>query len=55
LFRKKNKVNNSKRKNRVPVDYIPGQSPAIPEKKEDDVPIVPEEPKTEPEETTPNP
>lgn len=27
LFRKKNKVNNSKRKNRVPVDFIPGQQP----------------------------
>ena len=37
LFRKKNKVNNSKRKNRVPVDYIPGQSPAIPvEQKEEE-------------------
>ncbi len=37
LFRKKNKVNNSKRKNRVPVDFIPGQSPAIQvEKKEEE-------------------
>ncbi|WP_343631568.1 translocation/assembly module TamB domain-containing protein [Fluviicola sp.] len=37
LFRKENKVNNSKRKNRVPVDYIPGQSPAIPvEQKEEE-------------------
>ena len=27
LFRKKNKVNNSKRKNRVPVDFVPGQQP----------------------------
>lgn len=36
IFRKKNKVNNSKRKNRVPVDYIPGQSNAtLPEKEED--------------------
>jgi hypothetical protein len=39
IFRKKNKVNNSKRKNRVPVDYIPGQSPAIlPDKGEGDKP-----------------
>ncbi len=35
LFRKKNKVNNSKRKNRVPVDYVPGQPQAVnPEKEE---------------------
>ncbi|MNX92673.1 hypothetical protein D3C86_1248230 [compost metagenome] len=41
LFRKKNKVNNSKRKNRVPVDFIPGQSPAIQtEKKEESSPIL---------------
>lgn len=41
IFRKKNKVNNSKRKNRVPVDYIPGQSPVIQtEKKEETTPIV---------------
>lgn len=35
LFRKKNKVSNSKRKNRVPVDFIPGQPPALnPDKEE---------------------
>ncbi|AEA42511.1 hypothetical protein Fluta_0506 [Fluviicola taffensis DSM 16823] len=47
IFRKKNKVNNSKRKNRVPVDYIPGQGQAIPVQKEE---------KTEPEpDTVPKP
>lgn len=52
LFRKKNKVNNSKRKNRVPVDFIPGQSPAVPtEKKEEENNI----PATEPEPEEPNP
>ena len=36
LFRKKNKVNNSKRKNRVPVDYIPGKGVAIPVEQEEE-------------------
>lgn len=41
LFRKKNKVNNSKRKNRVPVDFVPGQSPAInTEKKGETSPVL---------------
>ncbi|TSJ44757.1 translocation/assembly module TamB domain-containing protein [Fluviicola chungangensis] len=53
LFRKKNKVSNSKRKNRVPVDYIPGQSPAIQtEKKEEENNIPATEPKPIP---SPNP
>lgn len=36
LFRKKNKVENSKRRNRVPVDYIPGQPPVIKTEKEEE-------------------
>jgi hypothetical protein len=36
LFRKKNKVENSKRRNRVPVDYIPGQSPVIQTEREEE-------------------
>lgn len=40
LFRKKNKVENSKRKNRVPVDYIPGQPPVIKTEKEEEIPAV---------------
>jgi hypothetical protein len=53
LFRKKDKVKNSKRRNRVPVDFIPGQSPAIRvEKKDDENNILEGEPKPDP---APNP
>ncbi len=50
LFRKKNKVNNSKRKNRVPVDFIPGKGVAIPEEPKEEEPV---KPATEPEPPTP--
>lgn len=52
LFRKKNKVNNSKRKNRVPVNRIPGQPPVVnPEKPEEEKTMPPSgtEPKPTPE------
>nr|WP_294859382.1 translocation/assembly module TamB domain-containing protein [uncultured Fluviicola sp.] len=53
LFRKEKKVKNSKRKNRVPVDYIPGQSPAIRvEKKDEENNLLETEPG---ENKTPNP
>lgn len=45
LFRKKDKVKNSKRRNRVPVDYIPGQPPVVKTEKEEEK----EEEKTSPE------
>ncbi|MDR0803325.1 translocation/assembly module TamB domain-containing protein [Fluviicola sp.] len=45
LFRKKNKVSNSKRKDRVPVDFIPGQQPAVnPDKEEKTAPEAKENP-----------
>lgn len=44
LFRKKNKVDNSKRRNRVPVNYIPGQPPVIKtETEEETTPAVKKE------------